>query len=116
MGFSNEQLVLLKLKKDRATIQLNTELRRIIDGEKTMNYVSFKRLKHVMYRISDLTGDNFSSERTAFIGSHEEESAGNLYLITPRCVILAGDPTQTWTPPDCVFVRRFVDVRIMVLG
>ena len=64
----------------------------------------------------DLTGINFDSGRTAFIGhcgSGEEES---LYLVTYSCISCASNPRLTWNGAGCdVKVIRFVDVNISVV-
>ena len=67
-------------------------------------------------KADDLTGINFDSRKTAFVGhcgSGEEES---LYLVTYNCISYASNPRLTWNGPNCgVKVIRFVDVNISVV-
>ncbi len=65
--------------------------------------------------VGDLIGDNFDSEKTAFIGScgAGEET---LYLVTYECVSIARCPQSTWESSICtVEVIRFVDVNISIV-
>ncbi len=71
--------------------------------------------QHMAFRLSDLCGDNFSDDTSAFIGTVGVGEQG-LYLVTYHGISKADDPSLTWdmTSTD-VEVDRFVDVNITVV-
>ncbi len=81
-----------------------------------MNFIMTDTKKqHRVFRLSDLCGDNFSDETSAFIGTVGKGEHG-LYLVTWQGVSKADDPTVTFSFGDVpIEVKRFVDVNITVV-
>ena len=80
-----------------------------------MNSVVMNREKSAMkWTVPELTRDNFSADRSAFLGTAGYGKYG-LYLITHTGLVKADNPYTTFSHPRCrVSVDRFVDVIITV--
>ncbi len=71
--------------------------------------------QHMTFCLSDLCGDGFSDDTSAFIGTVGSGEWG-LYLITWQGVSKANDPSITFKHPEArIEVDRFVDVNITVV-
>ena len=84
------------------------------------------RLQQVKYTVGDKTGHMLcrmliSSGVTAFIGTSPDSKELELYLITYDNIVLASDPSKTWSgrgniTPIKFYVDRFVNIDITVVS
>ena len=71
--------------------------------------------QHMTFRLSDLCGDNFSDDTSAFVGTVANGIQG-LYLITYQGISSAANPIATYRVENVsIEVDRFVDVNITIV-
>ena len=69
-----------------------------------------------VFILSELTKNNYSDERNAFIGRVGDDDVDNLFIVTYDRISIAESPEETWDNPKCDFtVKRFVDLKITVV-
>ena len=71
--------------------------------------------QQMTFRLSNLCGDDFSDDTSAFIGTVGRGEQG-LYLITRQGISKADDPSVTFKHPEArIEVDRFVDINITIV-
>jgi hypothetical protein len=87
-----------------------------------MNKVNYntKKVKELnICYVSDMTGENFNVERTAFLGRLLHGDTIELYLVTFYFVFKPDDPTNSWSYDHCkgvIFeIKEWVDVEFSII-
>jgi hypothetical protein len=66
--------------------------------------------------LEDMTGSNFDSKKSAFVGTSSYVDGARLFLVTYSGISMAEQPRKTWTNPSVLFnVHQWVDVKITIV-
>jgi hypothetical protein len=82
--------------------------------EAVMNKVCYDNEPRIItWTVGELTKDNYTDERSAFMGRCGNGDKDALYLVTYDAIVLASNPYQVWQSGGCeCYVTSFVDVMI----